>query len=84
MLVLTRRNNEAVMLGDDIKITVLEIDNDRVKIGIDAPQAMKILRAELLAEIREANRDAARASLNFLQTIAEPDPSLETSGDKTK
>ena len=69
MLVLTRRNNEAIILGDEIKITILEIDSDRVKIGIDAPQAMKILRAELLAEVRSVNREAIQANLSFMQAL---------------
>ena len=41
MLILTRRSNEAVVLGDDIKVTVLDIDGDRVKIGIDAPRQLR-------------------------------------------
>lgn len=73
MLVLTRRNNEAIMLGDDIKITILEIDSDRVKIGIEAPQATKILRAELLAEVRNVNREAIKANMNFMQEIVKKD-----------
>lgn len=73
MLVLTRRNNQAIMLGDEVKITILEIDGDRVKIGIDAPQAMKVLRAELLAEISDVNREAIQTQLGFLQDIAKKD-----------
>ncbi len=83
MLVLTRRNNEAIMLGDDIKITILEIDGDRVKIGIDAPQATKILRAELLAEVRDVNREAIRANLSFMQSIIDP-VTEEGSSDTSK
>ncbi len=69
MLILTRRSNEAVVLGDDIKVTVLDIDGDRVKIGIDAPQATKILRAELLAEVRDVNLEAISAGPNLLDAI---------------
>ena len=81
MLVLTRRNNEAIMLGEDIKITILEIDGDRVKIGIDAPQATKILRAELLAEIRDVNREAIKANLGFMQAFLEPAAIVEDTVD---
>jgi carbon storage regulator len=73
MLVLTRRNNEAIMLGDEVRITILEVDGDRVKIGIDAPQAMKVLRAELLSEIRDVNREAIRADIDFMQNIVKND-----------
>jgi predicted aldo/keto reductase-like oxidoreductase len=48
MLVLTRRNNEAIMLGDDVKITILEVDGDRVKIGIDAPRIVELYNDALL------------------------------------
>ena len=72
MLVLTRRNNEAIILGSDVRVTILEIDGDRVKIGIDAPQAMKILRAELLAEVRDVNREAIQANLGFMKAMIEP------------
>lgn len=60
------------MLGDDIKVTILEVDGDRVKIGIEAPQAMKILRAELLAEVRDVNREAIQTSLGFMQAMFDP------------
>ena len=59
--------HESLLLGDDIRITVLEIDGERIKLGIDAPQSMKILRAELLAEVSAFNREANQASLAFFQ-----------------
>ena len=61
MLVLTRKNNEAIQVGDDIKIVILGIENDRVKIGIEAPQETKIMRAELIREIRQINQEATQA-----------------------
>lgn len=69
MLVLTRRLNEAIQLGENIRITVVAIDADRVRIGIDAPKELKIYRSELLQEISDLNRAAATSvdalSLNF-------------------
>ncbi len=59
MLVLTRRLNEVIQLGDDIRITVVAIDSDRVRIGIDAPRDLKIYRKELLEEVTNLNRQAA-------------------------
>lgn len=47
-LVLTRRDSESVMIGDDIEITVLEVAGAAVKIGISAPRAVKVLRSELV------------------------------------
>lgn len=47
MLVITRKAEEGVRIGEDIQITVVEIGKDRVKIGIDAPDDVKIIRNEL-------------------------------------
>ena len=50
MLILTRRPGENVLIGDNIKVTILDVDRNQVRIGIDAPQEVKIVREELLAE----------------------------------
>jgi carbon storage regulator len=52
MLVLTRRPNEKIHIGDDIIIIVTKISGDQVKIGIDAPRSMEIVRGELKAAWR--------------------------------
>jgi carbon storage regulator len=51
MLVLTRKVNEAILIGDDIKITLLNIESDRIRIGIDAPKSMRIFRYETLKKV---------------------------------
>ena len=58
MLVLTRKSDESVLLGDNIKITVLGIEDDRVRIGIDAPKSMRIFRQELLTATANVNKEA--------------------------
>lgn len=50
MLVLTRKVNETIHIGDDIKITVVKMDGNQVRLGIDAPKEKGILRSELLAD----------------------------------
>ena len=60
MLVLTRKKDEDIIIGEDIRISVVSIDGDRVRIGIDAPEELTILRAELLDETEAVNRQAAR------------------------
>ncbi len=61
MLVLTRAKDEAIMIGDDIEITVVEVRGDRVRLGIRAPQHVSIHRKEVYVAIRDANLEAARA-----------------------
>ena len=54
MLVLTRRVNERIVIGDDITVTVLEVHGDQVRIGIDAPRDVKVFREEVITrETRE-------------------------------
>ena len=48
MLVLGRKAGEQILIGDDIVVTVLEIDERQIKVGIDAPRQVRILRSELL------------------------------------
>ncbi|MGH3444829.1 MAG: carbon storage regulator CsrA [Nocardioidaceae bacterium] len=59
MLVLSRRIGESIVIGDDVVVTVLEIRGDVVRVGVDAPREVQVRRAELLAEVAEANRGAA-------------------------
>ncbi len=57
MLVLTRRINERIIIGDDIIVTVLEVHGDQVRIGIDAPRDIKVFREEVLRRDEESARD---------------------------
>lgn len=69
MLVVTRKINEAFLLGEDVKIVVLDIDSERVKIGIEAPRSLKILRAELLREVSSLNQEANVADIAVLSQL---------------
>ncbi len=62
MLVLTRKIGERVLIGDDIEVTVLDVKGDTVRIGIQAPQATRIQRAEIVAAVATENASAAQAS----------------------
>ena len=55
MLVLTRKKDEAIIIDDNIEITITEIGEDKVKIGIAAPKHVKIFRKELLEEVKNEN-----------------------------
>jgi len=65
MLVLTRKVNEAILIGEDIKITLLNIESDRIRIGIDAPKSMRIYRYETLKKVVMENQMAANLSINL-------------------
>lgn len=69
MLVLSRKKGEKLLVGEEVEIIVLEIAGDRVKLGISAPKGLKILRAELLDEIRGANIQALDFSLDAFEEI---------------
>lgn len=58
MLILRRRAGETLLIGDNIKLTVLEVSDGGVRLAIDAPKSVPILRSELL-QAANANRDAA-------------------------
>ena len=55
MLVLTRKKDEAVVIGDDIEIIISEISEDKVKIAIQAPKNIKIFRKELIKAVEDEN-----------------------------
>jgi carbon storage regulator len=59
LLVLTRRLNEAIRIGSDIEIRVVELSDGYVRLGIAAPRAIPVHRDEVFREIQEANRAAA-------------------------
>lgn len=73
MLILTRKIGQSIMLGHDIEIVVSAIDGDQVKIGIQAPKDLKILRKEVYEDVRESNREAAasKSSLQQLKGLVE-------------
>lgn len=59
MLALSRKKNEAIIVNNNIEITVLEIKGDQVKIGISAPKEVSIYRKELYIQIQEENKKSA-------------------------
>ncbi len=61
MLVLSRKKNESIIIGDDVEIVIVDIKGDQVKIGIKAPKSVSVHRAEVYEEIQLENKKAASA-----------------------
>lgn len=69
MLVLTRKADQSIMIGDDIEIVVSSIDGNTVRIGIKAPRDIKILRKETFEEVRLENLRAVQAASRYTEGI---------------
>ncbi len=59
MLVLTRKSNQSIMIGDDIEVSVLSIMGEKVRIGIQAPRDVPVFRREVYLEIQQERRGVA-------------------------
>jgi carbon storage regulator len=69
LLVLARKKNESILIGEDIEIIVSEINDDKVKLAIKAPKSMKVFRKELFVEIEQENKKSAAAESINLQAV---------------
>ena len=56
MLVITRKKEESFLIGDDIEIKIIEAEDGKVKIGIEAPKSKRIVRKEILEEVTDTNK----------------------------
>lgn len=61
MLALSRKKDEAIIINDDIEITIIEVKGEQVKLGISAPKSVPIYRKEVYVQIQEANKEAANS-----------------------
>ncbi|GAB3056936.1 carbon storage regulator CsrA [Virgibacillus ainsalahensis] len=69
MLVLTRKKNEGIQIGEDIEIKVLAIEGDQIKLGIEAPKSVDIYRKEIYVDIQEQNNAAVNISLDLFKLL---------------
>lgn len=74
MLILSRKVNEKIMIGEDISLTIIEIRGDQVKVGVEAPKSVKVFRQEVYEAIQNENRAAATSvpNLESLQNLIIP------------
>ena len=56
MLILSRKTNQKIRIGDSIELTVIEVRGDQVKIGVEAPRSVKVFREEIYDEIQKENK----------------------------
>jgi len=61
MLILSRKVDERIVIGDDISVSIVEIRGDQVRIGVDAPKTVKVFRQEVFDAIKAENRAAAES-----------------------
>nr|MBF0221263.1 carbon storage regulator CsrA [Desulfobulbaceae bacterium] len=71
MLILTRKIGEAIAIGDDIKVRLLEIKGGQVKIGVEAPNDVAVHREEVFLRILEENRKAAKEAPHDLNNLSD-------------
>jgi len=64
MLVLARKMDESIVIGDNIVVKIISVENGVVKLGIDAPKEVSIIRNELIEEVKETNKAASIKEIN--------------------
>jgi carbon storage regulator len=74
MLILSRKKDQKIMIGDGIEIWVVDIRGDSVRLGIKAPREVKVFRQEVADEIEAANQAALKSSLDLPFPDVESDP----------
>lgn len=71
MLVLTRKKGQALMIGHDIELTIIDVQGDQVRVGIKAPRNVAVHRKEIYEEIRKENLSAVAVKDTNLQLLNE-------------
>ncbi len=70
MLVLSRKKDESIMIGDQIELRILSVDGDQVKIGIVAPKNVKVYRSEVYKSIQEQNKESLNVTKSLIEKLS--------------
>jgi carbon storage regulator len=81
MLVLTRKSNQSIMIGDDIEVSVLSIMGEKVRIGIQAPRDIPVFRKEVYLEIQQERNGATNGASDLRGEVDEALRKLGTAAD---
>lgn len=71
MLVITRKAGQGLLIGEEIRVVVLESHSDSARLGIEAPARITVLREELAEEVRQSNRQASRIDPSALEAFSQ-------------
>lgn len=71
MLILNRKEGESIIIGDNIEIRILEIQDGKIKIGIEAPKEVTILRKEVYESVVEENKNAISTEEDILKFLSQ-------------
>ncbi len=69
MLVIGRKKGESILIGDEVEITVIKIEDSTVKLAINAPRSITILRKELYKEVQDENKNAVIIDISLLKNM---------------
>ncbi|MBE5812512.1 MAG: carbon storage regulator CsrA [Clostridiales bacterium] len=69
MLVLTRKRNQSIMVNDNIELTIIDIQGDQVRVGINAPKDVKVFRKEVYVEMTQENKEASNVTMDALSLL---------------
>lgn len=69
MLALSRKKDEAIVINNDIEVTIIEVKGDLVKLGITAPKSVPVYRKEVYLQIQETNRAAANETAQAMEAL---------------
>lgn len=73
MLVLSRKTNESIIIGENIEVKVLAIEGEQVKLGIVAPKSVKVHRSEVYDAIQEQNKAALNVNIDLVKKFTKKD-----------